>query len=264
MVGPVDDVALFVPDLVLGRKKDYEKTVDHWETIFREKGVNCITEIIPINRVKTEYSQFEMKRKLAASFDFFLADGRICGHLTHLLSNSFFKRRSPPTPIKLSHDNLKEEIHAALHKTCMEIHKFGNTHTMQIGTISMDETKVEENVWAACEALAEDYPGGWDNIRTIQLKTPIGLGIPIFVNLKSKNEIQTPVVAPKRPRAYETVEGELTTIPGKTTVKVTPEGRITVKRERDSEDYVKKEVKEAESEEDDENNEEESESEDEQ
>lgn len=36
----------------------------------------------------------------------------------------------------------------------------------------------------------------------------------------------------------------MTTIPGKTTVKITPEGKVTVKRERDDQDQVKEKVKE--------------------
>lgn len=49
----------------------------------------------------------------------------------------------------------------------------------------------------------------------------------------SKNAVRVPVVKPKRPRAYETVEGELTTIGGRpATVTVTPEGRVTVKQEK--------------------------------
>lgn len=183
IVGPLDDVVLFVRDLVKGRKQDCDKTIDHWETVLRQKGVDCIKEIIPINKVRTEYSQYEMQRKLATAFDYHLADGRICGHLTHLLGKPFFQKCNAPTPIKLDRDDLKKEITTALHKGCMEVHEYGNCHVMKIGTVSMDKKKLAQNVLAACKVLGTQYPGGWDNIRAIRLKTTKGMAIPIYINL---------------------------------------------------------------------------------
>lgn len=48
-----------------------------------------------------------------------------------------------------------------------------------------------------------------------------------------------PNVQPKRPKAYKTYEGELTTLPGNATVTVSPDGTVTVKRGPKSEDNVK-------------------------
>ena len=183
MVGPLDDVALFVPDLEKGRAKDYEKTVDHWRAKLEEQGVDFITEIIPLNRVKTEYSQFETKRKLSASYDHFLASGKICGHLTHLLGKTFLKRKGQPTPVKLERDNLKEELLFGLRKSCLEVHKFGDSHTLPVGKLSMNATDLAENVWAVCEELARQYPGGWQNIRAIRIKSTTSLAIPIYSSL---------------------------------------------------------------------------------
>ncbi|XP_043290034.1 ribosomal L1 domain-containing protein CG13096 [Venturia canescens] len=233
IVGPTDEVALFVADLIPGRRRDFEKTVEHWEEKFREKGIECIKQILPMNQVKTEYSQFESKKKLAMSFDHFLADGRISGHLVHLLGKPFFKRHNPPTSVKLSASDLKGEIDKALCKTTMVVHSYGDSHTVRIGTLSMKSPKLVDNVLAVCTSLAAQYPGGWSNIRALYIKSQISSSIPIYMNLVSKNEVPVPVVKPKRPRAYETVEGELTTVGGgHVTATVTPEGRVTVKREK--------------------------------
>lgn len=183
MINSTDDVAIFVADLVAGRKQDFEKTVEHWEEKFREKGVTGIKQIIPMNQVKTEYGQFEMKKKLAMSFDHFLVDGRICGHLSHLLGSSFFKRRNHPTPVHIERADLKREIDIALRKTCMTIHSFGDSHSVQIGTISMKSPKLADNVWATCTSLAAEYPGGWANVRAVHIKTSISPSIPIYMNL---------------------------------------------------------------------------------
>lgn len=50
--------------------------------------------------------------------------------------------------------------------------------------------------------------------------------------LENKNLVSVPVVAPKRPKAYNNVSGELTTAPGIDTVSLTPEGNITVTRRK--------------------------------
>lgn len=184
MVGPTDEVALFVPDLERGRRKDYEKTVDHWETILREKNVTRIKEVIPLNKVKTEFSQYEMKLKLGRMFDFFLVDGRITGHLCHLLGKTFRKSARPPTPVKLGRDNLKSVIENALKKTSLEIHGAGNSHSMQVASLRMDEVQIKENILAACENLKKAYPGGWENVRSIILKTAKGVGIPIYFSIR--------------------------------------------------------------------------------
>lgn len=183
MVGPTDDVALFVGDLEKGRRKDYEKTIEHWQNILQEKGVNRIREIIPMAKVKAEYRQFEMKRKLSKLFDFYLVDGKIAGHLTHLLGSTFTRGANPPTPVRLWRDNLKKEFDYALKKTCMEIHGHGGTHCVRIGTIAMSKEKIAENILAACKALEKDYPGGFDNIRSMTIKTRRSLAIPVYYSM---------------------------------------------------------------------------------
>ncbi|XP_057330230.1 ribosomal L1 domain-containing protein 1-like [Microplitis mediator] len=227
MVGPTDDIALFVGDLGKGRRQDYEKTIEHWETKLNEKGVTRIKEIIPMAKVKAEYRQFETKRKLSRLFDFFLIDGKIAGHMTHLLGTTFTRAGKPPTPVKLWRDNLKQEFDFALRKTCMDIHGHGGTHSVRVGTISMPQKKIVDNILAACEALEKLYPGGFNNIRSIGIKTRKSLAIPIYYTMKDKNEVQVPVVQPLRPKAYKTVTGELSTIEDDDVeVAVTPRGNV--------------------------------------
>ncbi|XP_063972790.1 ribosomal L1 domain-containing protein CG13096 [Diachasmimorpha longicaudata] len=230
MVGPTDDVALFVPDLEKGRRKDYEKTIDHWETILRNKNVSQIKEVIPMNKVKTEYSQYEMKLKLGRLFDFFLVDGRITGHMTHLLGKTFRRSARPPTPVKLQRDNLKSEIDNALRKTNMEIHGAGNCHTMQVASVSMSEQQIVENIIAAFKALEKEYPGGLGNIRSILLKSAKTLALPVYYSTKNKNKVPVPNIAAKRPKAFKTVEGELSTTLKNVVVQVHPGGKVTSKK----------------------------------
>lgn len=230
IVLPDDDIALFVCDVQKGKRKDYEPSVDHYRELLDKCGCTRIKDIIPMNQVKNEYDQYELKRKLVASYDHFLVDGRIAGHLTHILGQIFYKKRKLPTSIKFDKKNLKNEIDIALQKTAMQLHSLADSHIIQVGNTSMKKKHILENVIAVSRSLAKVYPGGWLNIRAIRLKAQKGPGLPIYITCKNKNTVRTPFEKPKRPKAYHNVEGELTTLSGNANVTVTPEGKVIVKQ----------------------------------
>ncbi|KAK1119009.1 hypothetical protein K0M31_013782 [Melipona bicolor] len=232
IVSSSDEIALFVGDLQRGRRKDYEPTVEHYEDLLRNCNCTKIKTIIPMNQVKTEYDQYELKRKLVGSYDHFLVDGKIAGHLSHLLGKEFYKKRKLPTSIRMHSKDLKHEIDYALRKTAMQIHSYGDTHIVQIGHTSMERKQVLENVLATCNYLSKNYPGGWANIRSICIKTSSSLSLPIYTTLKNKCLVKVPIVQPKRPKAYRNVSGELTTIENIASVTLTPEGDIYIENEK--------------------------------
>ncbi|XP_070149573.1 ribosomal L1 domain-containing protein CG13096 [Polyergus mexicanus] len=229
-----DEIALFVCDLERGKRKDYEPTVEHYKNLLDEHGCTRVNEIIPINRVKTEFDQFELKKKLIGSYDHFLVDGRIAGYMSHLLGKYFIKRRKLPTSIRMDSKDLKHEIDYALRKTSMHLHSNGDTHLVQIGNTSMSRKEILINILATCKYLDKNYPGSWANIRALRLKSTTTLALPFYMTLKSKNTIDplTIVVPPKRPRAYHEVEGELSTFLGDTTVTVKPDGEVILNKQK--------------------------------
>ncbi|KMQ92672.1 ribosomal l1 domain-containing protein [Lasius niger] len=234
IVAPNDEVALFVCDLQRGRRKDYEPTVEHYRNLLDEHGCTRVNDIIPINRVKTEFDQFELKKKLIGSYDHFLVDGRIAGNMSHLLGKHFTKRRKLPTSIRMESKDLKHEIDYALRKTSMHLHSNGDTHLVQIGNTSMSKKEILKNILATCKNLSKNYPGGWANIRALRLKSTTTLALPFFMTLKSKNAINplTIAVPPKRPKAYHDVEGELSTILRDTRVTVKPDGEVILEKKK--------------------------------
>ncbi|XP_012285949.1 ribosomal L1 domain-containing protein CG13096 [Orussus abietinus] len=240
IVSATDDVALFVPDLQRGRRKDYEPTVVHYQTLLKKCGCTRIKDVIPMNRVRNEFDQYELKRKLLGSYDFFLIDGKIAGHVSHMLGKHFWKKRKLPTPVKMQSKDLKLEIDIALQKTSMQLHSLGNSHVVQIGHTAMMDERIRDNVIATCKQLAKYYPGGWKNIRSIHIKTPKSLAVPIYFTTRCKNLVKVPVVEPRRPKAYETVEGELTTLSSNAKVALTPEGDIRVYKRIKKKFYRKK------------------------
>ncbi|KYN29808.1 PREDICTED: ribosomal L1 domain-containing protein CG13096-like [Trachymyrmex cornetzi] len=244
IVAPDDEVALFVSDLEKGRRKDYEPTVEHYKNLLDKHGCTRVNEIIPINRVKTEFDQFELKKKLLSSYDHFLVDGRIAGHMSHLLGKIFSKRRKLPTSVRMESKDLKHEIDYALRKTSMQLHSHGDTHLMQVGNTRMKKKRVLKNVLAVCEELSKNYPGGWTNIRALRLKGTNSLALPFYMTLKNKNTVDPSTIAvqPKRPKAYHDVEGELSTFISNTTVMVKPEGTVILKKERTKKNKSSKKI----------------------
>ncbi|XP_076289276.1 ribosomal L1 domain-containing protein 1 [Lasioglossum baleicum] len=233
IVTPDDEVALFVGDLRRGKRQDNDITIDHYEELLRKHGCTNINRVISLNQVKTEHDQYELKKKLVGSYDHFLVDGKIAGHLSHLLGKEFHKKRKLPTSVRMQSKDLKHELEYALKKTSMQLHSSGDTHIVQIGHTSMTEKEILENVCAACNHLSKNYPGGWINVRSIRLKTAKSLALPIYTSFRNKNSVEIPVVQPKRPKAYHNVTDELSTM-GDTEVTVTPEGDVII-NDRESE-----------------------------
>lgn len=183
LVGPTDDIALFVKDLKKGRRRSPDDTIHYYEDLLEKHNYKRIKTIIPFNQVKTEYRQFEMRRRLIGSYDHFICDGRISGHLAHLLGKEFRERRKLPTSVHMDKKDLKEEIDKALTKTSLQIHSTGDTYVTQFATCSMSVDEITDNLLSVIEELSKNFPGGWENIRALRIKSPLSLAIPIYMTL---------------------------------------------------------------------------------
>lgn len=183
MISPDDEIVLFVPDLEKKKRKDYETTIEHYRKLLEANKCTQITKIIPLYQLHTEYNQFELKRKLAASYDHFLVDGRISGPIWHFVGKAFHQKRKTPVPFRMATKNLKREIDNALRKTGMRIHSHGDTHCVQVGTTLMKKKEIFQNILAACNHLRDYYPGRWENIRALLLKGETTMAVPIYQTL---------------------------------------------------------------------------------
>lgn len=77
LITPDDSICLLVKDDFPGKKSDYEKTVAEYRELLNTHNLGFIKNIIPFGQLKKEYKTFELKRKLANSYDMFLVDARI-------------------------------------------------------------------------------------------------------------------------------------------------------------------------------------------
>ncbi|KAJ8974710.1 hypothetical protein NQ317_000376 [Molorchus minor] len=93
----------------------------------------------------------------------------------------------------------------------------------------MDTRKMVENVFSIVEFLNNNFPGGFANIKGLQVNAHRATSIPIYASFKSPNDVKVPEVKPKKPTAYKTYTDELTTLDNaKVTVK--PTGEVLVQR----------------------------------
>ncbi|KAI4457020.1 ribosomal protein l7ae family member [Holotrichia oblita] len=222
------DVCLIVEDMRGHRKKEFEKTIEHYENILRENGVTNIKTIMTLYQLKTEYNEFELKRKLVELYDMFLMDGKIGGYVVKKLGKIFMEKRKLPIPVRLDATSLKEHINFALRKTSTNFHSHGDNFSIQIAHSDMTEDEIYENFEEACTNLAKSLPGGWENIRGLNLKAPKIVAIPVYYSLKNPSDIKTPVAKFKRSKTVKTVTGELSTAYDRE-VKVLPSGEVKFK-----------------------------------
>ncbi|XP_055382551.1 ribosomal L1 domain-containing protein CG13096-like [Condylostylus longicornis] len=187
LVGPDDDVLFIVKDLQRGLKVDYEPTVHHYEDILREKGIEGIKAIMPFNQLKKEYNSYEMKRKLANLYDYFICDGRIAGHIFGFLGNAFSsKQRCTIFSVRTENLNhLKKEIHVALHKTSFRQGSKGDNISIIVGNHNNSSEQVTENILEILKQLKEKLPGSYPNIRNVTLKVNIKgtSSVPLYINM---------------------------------------------------------------------------------
>ncbi|XP_055625525.1 ribosomal L1 domain-containing protein CG13096 [Toxorhynchites rutilus septentrionalis] len=198
-----DDICLIVKDLARGRKQDHEETLLHWQDKLRQLGVDFISQIIPLQQLKQEYRQYEMKNKLANRFDRFLVDARINGHVFNFLGNAFIKRCKNPTSVILDKDEkITKNLNKVLGRITYKQTNTGRITEIQFATHKMPMEAAVENAEALMMSLKSQFPGGWLNIRTINLKpmTDIPVTFPLYVSKVDPNLVPVPKISGPRER----------------------------------------------------------------
>ncbi|CAG9094746.1 unnamed protein product [Plutella xylostella] len=229
------EVCLITPDLKKGKKIDHEPTVDHWEEQLRKAGVSNVKTVLPMRQLRVEYDQFELKRRLLTQHDFIMVDSRVVNHVSHILGKMFFKKHNMLIPVRVKeNEKLKNSIDVGL-RTAMLRLNVGETSTILVGHTGMSKKDIQENILALVKQLKEKFPGGEANIRSIALKLPLSLSVPLYVTLRSANTIFPPKLVRKVPKNFKVVEDELSTMPG-SRVAVAPDGTVHIKRRPQNED----------------------------
>lgn len=177
------EICLIVPDVKGIKNKEHEKHLEHYENVLRQKNVTNIKKVMTFHEFRTEYETFELKSKLVELYDLFLTDGRIGGKVVKNCGKIFYKKRKVPTSVKLQSTNLKHHIEETLKKTSLYWHSKGDSFMVQFGNSKMTMDQLVQNVYCLLEGLSKELPGGFANIRSLNVTTFRGLNVPIYVSL---------------------------------------------------------------------------------
>lgn len=174
------DALLFVKDI---NKKQPEFTQFHYKDLLSDKGVEGVSEVMPLRVLKKEYGPFEARRNLAKSYDLFLTDVKIFGCLSNHLGKEFYKRNKYPVTVDLDKTDLKKEISRAINAAYISLSNKGSCSSTNIAHTGMSTESIVGNVEKAMNTIGEKIHGGWDNIKSVHLRTKSSISLPIYTNL---------------------------------------------------------------------------------
>lgn len=207
----VDDsteVILITPDIEKGLNVDHENTLHKYKDLLLEHGaVGLINEIIPLRQLKVEYKEYEAKRSLANRVDVVLCDASVIRLVPMFLGKHFYSKNKHPIQVDLKAKDLSKEIKRALSQGQLHLSSHGNTSNIKIGRLGMTDEEISTNIISVVSKLCQHFPGGWENIQRLSIKTAKSKAIPVYVSFASLNSIEDPVIPdlPKREDAEGTI-----------------------------------------------------------
>ena len=164
-----------------------------------------ITRIIGLSKLLARYKSYEQRRQLLAEHDIFLADDRIVSRLPKVLGKVFYKGTAKrPIPINIAPKDSnrekskkvpKEEREAAVASPTVvakEIEKAlacvpvtlspGYNIAVRVGLESFTPEQLQDNVTAAADATIQKHVvSGWKNVKSIHIKSPTSLALPVWL-----------------------------------------------------------------------------------
>ncbi|KAI9014673.1 ribosomal protein L1/ribosomal biogenesis protein [Gaertneriomyces semiglobifer] len=153
-----------------------------FKELLEAKGVQGITKVIGVQKLKSKFSTYEAKRQLCDSFDLFLADDRVLPVLPNILGKYFFTKKKHPSPVDMKKNNLKGEIESALHSTYLHF-SMGTCVTLKMGNTEFGIDKLVENIMMATPEIVSKIPKKWNNIQSIHVKTTDSTALPVYVSV---------------------------------------------------------------------------------
>lgn len=183
------EVCLLVNDIDR-TDRDYEATMRKYQDMVDKAGVgSIIKQIMPIKQLKLEFRPYEIKRKLACSFDMFLADKSLHEVLFNgsQLGKEFQKRRKMPIEIEINPETLRSTVEEIIHSTMIRLNGKGTMIDINAFLSSHSVPQAMENLEALRVEFMKVVPGGEPNIKSMFLKTTNSVAVPLFQAAASLN-----------------------------------------------------------------------------
>jgi large subunit ribosomal protein L1 len=111
-------------------------------------------------------------KKLARSYDFFLADTALMPRIGRILGQALGPKGKIPTPVP---PNAQVETMIQRMRTAVRVRSRGSLGVAaKVGDSNLTEANIADNILATVQAISKKLPNGDRNIRTIMVKTTMG------------------------------------------------------------------------------------------
>jgi hypothetical protein len=193
-------VCFFVRDINQSKKRnkdrelDLNQTRDHYRQLLTDSGLPASLLrnlcVMPVREVITEYTNFQARNKLAATYDVFLVDATLYNNkfkfLRSFLGSAFTDRsKKCPIPVMLRDpEKIKKNVLTAVRSTNMYISGFGQTCTVLIGRRSFDQLTLAKNLKQVISRVQRKYDS---LVGTLKLCDESMQGITFFADLRTVN-----------------------------------------------------------------------------
>lgn len=180
-------------------------------------------QIIKLEKLRTQYFEFKHRRELVSQYDLFLCDDRILPMLTKTLGKTFLSVKKQPVPIRLKKtQSLRDQVRRARESTFL-CGSHGDCWAIKLAHTAMTDEEVTANLMAGITAVVERIPRKWKNIKSVSIKSPDSVALPVYSSLGDL----PPITSPASRRA----------VPARKSVASAPEmdpktGRISKSRRR--------------------------------
>merc|ERR1712178_156237 len=145
--------------------------------------MNFVTEVLPVDLLKSDYKTHEQKRILVNSYDFFVADRDVMNVVPNMLGTNFLRNKKMPRKINnLDPENVKlrSKIVDSLSQAQWFVDGRGDCTSIVVGSTEFTETELIKNVTKCLEEVAKNSPRGWDFIKSVHLKLEKSISLPVY------------------------------------------------------------------------------------
>eukprot|EP00743_Colponemidia_sp_Colp-15_P003912 GILK01004221.1.p1 GENE.GILK01004221.1~~GILK01004221.1.p1 ORF type:complete len:264 (+),score=40.48 GILK01004221.1:50-793(+) len=161
---------------------------------FEQTPVKGLTKVIGLSKLRSNYKQYEAKRKLCSAFDLFLTDERVLPLLPMLLGKTFFQKKRQPVPVDLTKKDLVAEITKARDSTYLHMSQ-GPCCALRVAKTSFSKEEILANTLQAIDSAVDKIPRKWKNIQSIHIKTSDSIALPIYNALGGDGTVIRPVAS---------------------------------------------------------------------
>ncbi|KAL7643315.1 UNVERIFIED_CONTAM: hypothetical protein RMT77_006607 [Armadillidium vulgare] len=175
------NILLITRDLK-GNGRDYMPSVDGMKYKLRKHdALGLVSELMSINQLRKEYSDFENRRNLARQYDIVLCDKLVMPTMGKNLGKAFYSMKKKPLQVNLDRKDLKVTIEKCLSNSVLHLNLEGSCSSVQIGRMNQGSEEIADNILSTITTWKKLIPGGWINIRSINLKSETSKSLPLFV-----------------------------------------------------------------------------------